>query len=159
MIKFLWKEGTDADEIQRRLQTVYDDSNSARSPISDCVRNFQSSRTEIHDFHRSGRRPIDHIDDHIMFLLRTFPFHRVRAFAETLRASPSTIPHHLRDSRFKTLSFSLGAAGTEMSLERENSRDVSRIAAITENGRKFVFAHIVTGDESWLYLNYSHTHI
>jgi hypothetical protein len=54
---------------------------------------------------------------------------------------------------------SLGAAWTDMSLEREKSFDVSRIAEITPNARNFGFARVVTGDESWSYLKHSHTHI
>jgi hypothetical protein len=48
------------------------------------MRNFKFGRTEIHDFHRSERPLIDHIDHDIMFLLRTFSFHTIHTLAETL---------------------------------------------------------------------------
>jgi hypothetical protein len=40
-----------------------------------------------------------------------------------------------------------------MTLEREKSHDVSRIAGTTGNGGIFGFARVATGHESWLYLN------
>jgi hypothetical protein len=98
IIKFLSKEGTDACEIQQRLKAVCGDSSSALSTIYEWMRKSKLRRTVSHDFHRNGKRPIDHIHDDIMFLLRAFPSHRVPTLAETLRVSPSTILHHLRDS-------------------------------------------------------------
>jgi len=53
----------------------------------------------------------------------------------------------------------LDAALTDMPLEREKSRDVLRFAVIVVNERNFRFARVVTRDESWLYVNYIHTHI
>jgi hypothetical protein len=70
-------------------------------------------RTEIDDFHRSGRLPIDQIDDKILFLLHTFPFRAVRTLAEPLSVGPSTILDHLGDSlglkrhRFRWLPYEL----------------------------------------------------
>jgi hypothetical protein len=160
MIKFLWKEGTDADEIQRRLQTVYHDSNSVHSPISDCVRNFQLTRTEIHDFYRSGRRPVDHIDDDILFLLRMFPFHRVHTLAETLRVSPSTILYHLRNSLgLKRYHFRWVLQELRCHLKEKIVAMCRELMEPLKMEESFGFARVVTGDESWLYLSYSHTHI
>jgi hypothetical protein len=98
IVKFVWKENTNAYEIQQRLKAVYGDSSYALSTIYEWMRNFKLGRTKIHDFHRSGRAPIDHIDDDIMFLLCIFPFHTVRTLTETLNIGPNTILHHLHNS-------------------------------------------------------------
>jgi hypothetical protein len=98
IIKFLLKEGTDADEIQHRMKALYRDSSSAFSTIYEWMLSFSLGRMEIHGFRRSERPPINDIDDDIMFLLRSFPFLTVRAFAETLSVSPTTILQNLRNS-------------------------------------------------------------
>jgi hypothetical protein len=59
---------------------------------------LQVGENRIHDFHRSERLPINHINNNIIFLVRTFPFHTVCTLAEMLSVNPSTILHHLRDS-------------------------------------------------------------
>jgi hypothetical protein len=98
IVKFLWKEGTDAHEIHQRLKAIYGDSSYPLLTINELMRNLTLERTEIRDFPRSGRPPIAQIDDDIMFLLSTFPFHTVHTPVETFGVSPSRILRHVRNS-------------------------------------------------------------
>jgi hypothetical protein len=52
----------------------------------------------MRDFHRSGRPPIDHLDDDILFLLRAFPFPTLCTLAENASVSASTILQDFLDS-------------------------------------------------------------
>jgi hypothetical protein len=140
MVKFLWKEGTDVQELQQG--------------------NLKLERTEIHDIHRIGRPIIDHVDDDIMVLLRTFPLHIVRTPAETLRVSSSTILHPLRGSLGSTASY-CRCVPHELASHLKEKRVVMcrELLELLEMEETVGVARRVSRDGSWLYLNYSHSHL
>jgi hypothetical protein len=124
------------------------------------MRNVKLERTEIHDFHRNVRPHIDHIDDNVMFLLHAFPFHTVCNLGETLSIRPSTILHHLRNS-LDLQPYHFRWVSHELTCHLKEKRVVicRELLELPQMEETFGFARIATGDESWSYLNYSHTHI
>jgi hypothetical protein len=158
IIKFLWKEGTDAHEIQQRLKAVYRDWNYAISAICESMRTLKLGRTEIHEFHRSERLPLDHIDDDMMFLPNSVSFSTVRTPDETLRLRASTILHHLRKS-FGVKPYHFRSVPHELTYSLKEKRVIMcrQLLKLLQMEETFGLARVLTGDESWLYLNYSHT--
>jgi hypothetical protein len=121
---------------------------------------FTWGRTEIHDIHRSGKSSIDHIDEGIVFLLPTFPFHIVRTLAEILNISPDRMLHHVRHSLgFKLYHFRWIPHELISHLKEKRVVMCGELLERLQMEEIFGFARVVTGDESWLYLNGSHTHI
>jgi hypothetical protein len=112
------------------------------------MRNFKLGRTEIHDFDRSAKSPIDHIDDDILFLLRTFPFHTVRTVAEPLIVRPSPIPRYLRGS-LGSQCYHFRCVPCELTFHLKEKRVVMchELLKLLQMEETFGFARVVTGDE------------
>jgi hypothetical protein len=59
----------------------------------------------------------------------------------------------------KTLSFSLGAAGTDIPLQSEKIMMCRELLKTLQIEETFGVTRLEIGDDSWLYLNYSHAHM
>jgi hypothetical protein len=160
VIKLHWKEGTEAHESQQRLTAVYDESSYAPSTICEGMRSLMFGITEMNDFHRSGSPPIGHTDDDIRFRLRIFPFDTVRTLAETFSVSSTAILQNFRNS-LGLKHDHLRWAPSELTYHLKEKRAVMyrESLELLNMEETFGFARVVTGDESWLHLKFSHTHI
>jgi hypothetical protein len=95
-----------------------------------------------------------------MFLLFAFPFRTVPTLAETIHVRPSTILNPLHDSLGVKL-YHIRCVPRELACHLKEKRVVMcrDLLERLQMEDTFRFARVVIGDESWLYLNCSQTHM
>jgi len=160
VIKFLWIEEVPGPEIQRRLSMAYGDSAYSLTSVYRWIRLFKCGRTNVEDDERSGRPPIDDLDASIIHVLNHDPFSTVRVIADNLGVSVSTV--------YRRLTISLGLKSylckwvphflTE-ELRQKRLTLAQQLLSDLETEEPFRFQRIITGDESWFYIDYSPTRI
>jgi hypothetical protein len=97
IIKFLFNERHDANQILERLEAQFqEDAYSLRS-VQFWIGEMKRGRKDLRDGQRSGRRPIDSLTAHIKVLLDENCFMSARSIAETLQVSHSTVLMPLRE--------------------------------------------------------------
>jgi hypothetical protein len=98
IIRALFKENTNADNIHGRFQSQFtDDIYSIRS-VRPAVSASDKGEKNLHGNPRSGRPPIGCIDAKILSALEKEPFRSTHSLAGVMYVSNSTIIRHLRDS-------------------------------------------------------------
>jgi histone-lysine N-methyltransferase SETMAR len=159
-IKFLWKERCPAKEIHERLQAVDGDAAYAPPSVYYSVKEFRCGRDDIVDQTRPGRSPIDNLDGDILCVLQYGPFATVRSIAEEVDISHETVHRRLTESlglRPRLLEWVPHFLTPNLKRKRvELAKELLDILRFEEHTG---FHRILTGDESWLSLDYSSDHI
>jgi hypothetical protein len=149
IIKFLWNERADARQIETRLQALFAEHGCRLRTVQFWITEIRRGRQDLHDEIRSGRPPLDDLDEKILTVLDKSPFELSRSIAERLAISHSTVLQHLHESiGFK--SFHLHRVPHLLTVElREKRKEFARVML------PFLFAaeregwhHLMTGDES-----------
>jgi hypothetical protein len=159
IIRFLFNEKVSADEIQRRLTAQFgEDSYSIRSVRRWC-QYLRQGRKDLHDEQRPGRPPLDNIDAKILALLTAYPFHSAYSLADSIGISQQCVLNHLHDS-LGLQNFQLRWIPHELTelLRDERVEFCQRMLPVLERRGKDNFHYLVTGDESWFFLEYQHSH-
>jgi hypothetical protein len=98
IIRFLFKEGVNANQIHKRLLAQFwDEAYSLRSVRRSC-QYVRQGRELIHDELQSGRPPVDFLDIRILSNLEKYPFHSAYSLADILKVSDATILKHLHEA-------------------------------------------------------------
>jgi hypothetical protein len=98
IIRFLWNDETNAYEITRRLQAQFDEHVYTLWTVRFWITEVRLGGQDLHDEIRTGRLPLDNLDDKILARLDESPFESARSIAETLYIARSTVLLHLHDS-------------------------------------------------------------
>jgi hypothetical protein len=98
IIRFLFKEGVDANDIHMRLLAQFGDEADSLRSVQRWCQYVRQGRELIHDEHRSGRPPVDFLDIQILSNLEKYPFHSAYSLAEILKVSHATILKHLHEA-------------------------------------------------------------
>jgi transposase len=155
VIKFLQKEGGQADVIQERVVNVYGTDALSKPTIYRWLREFTCGRETVEDLPRLGRPPLDHIDSEILEELSKNPFYSCRSLAEALNVTVSTVWTRLHESLgFTSICLRCVPHTLTDDLRRRRVDVAKELRGTLQSEASNNFDRIVTGDKSWLYLSY-----
>jgi transposase len=154
IIKFLRKEGLATDQIVSKLQEHYHEHAYEDRTVRFWMTELERGREDLRDAPRTGRPPLEDIDDPILDLVNKYPFESVRSIAQTLGLAASTVLRHLTGN-LGYHSFHLRCVPHLMTPEiRENRKQTaSEMLPILEEAARNNWKHLITGDESWFFLS------
>jgi hypothetical protein len=98
IIRFLFKEGVNANQIHMRLLAQFGDEAYSLRSVRRWYQYVRQGRELIHDELRSGWPPVDFLDIQILSNLEKYPFHSAYSLAEILKVSHATILKHLHEA-------------------------------------------------------------
>jgi hypothetical protein len=103
---------------------------------------------------RPGRRSIDHIDALILKQITKTPFASVRLLSKELEIRQTTMWRRLTESlRFKNRHFKWVPSMLTDKLRQTRIEGARTLLNVLEAQQRIGFRDIITGDESWIYLN------
>jgi hypothetical protein len=155
IMKSPWSEKTDPVEMHDRLIRTFQEDAYTISSVYEWIRAFKRGRTNVLDELRAGRSRFDHIDSKILSLFTENESHGVQTPAQELGVSLSTVSDRL----VNVLGFSLRHARLVPHLFTEELK-AQRIATsiemrpILQTQEPVSRGGVVTGDESWFFLEY-----
>jgi hypothetical protein len=157
IIQFLHKEKVHPTQIHRRLAAQYGLETDSLQSVQHWCQLFDCGRQNLHNDPRSGRPPIDYLDVKIIACLVREPFSSAHSLAEALDMSPATVLSRLHHP--------LGMNHFHLRWVPHQLTDDLRQVRVAKCGellralaaiQRIHFRHIITGDESWFYLEYQH---
>jgi hypothetical protein len=154
ILAFLWKAKVSAEEIQARLAAQFGEKECPLRTVQHWCAEPWGGREDLHDLHRTGRPPIDHLDTQILVCLDRAPFQSARRRAEILGVSHGTVLDRLYSSLGMKNSQPCWIPHQLTAELRDRRMEKSRELLTTPRSMESqAFRNIVTGDESWIYLN------
>jgi histone-lysine N-methyltransferase SETMAR len=153
IIRFLFKEGVDANDIHTRLSAQFGDKAYSLRSVRRWCQYVRQGRELMHDEPRSGRPPVDFLDIQILSNLEKYPFHSADSLAEILKVSHATILKHLHDA-LGMKNFHLRWIPHQLTeqVRAERIEKCQELLPLLERMEASNFRNIVTGDESWFTL-------
>lgn len=156
VIRFFYLKGESNQFIADSLQEVYGPDAYSLEKVKYWTHQFKLGRTNINNNKSTGKPPLDYLDANILKVLTDYPFSSVRSIAEVLKEPRSTIYEHLTES-LGLKNYSLKWVPHELTcvMKQKRKDEATNLLNVlmTESFNDFDF--IVTGDESWFYLDYS----
>jgi hypothetical protein len=98
IIRFLWDEGTDANQITARLQAQFDEHLYKLPTVRFWIAEVHFGRQDLHDEIRTGRPTLDDLDAKILAILDKSPFESACSISERLRIGHAIALEHLHVS-------------------------------------------------------------
>jgi transposase len=98
IIRFLANEGADARQIADRLQTQFAEDCYQLRTVQFWLAEIRRGRQDLHDEIRSGRPPLNGLDNKILAILEKSPFESSYSIGKRLRVVQSTVIRHLHES-------------------------------------------------------------
>jgi hypothetical protein len=153
IIRFLFKEGVDANDIHLRLLARFGDDVDSLRNVQRWCQYVRQGRELMHHEPRSGRPPVDFLDIQILSNLKKYPFHSAYSLAEIRKVSHATILKHLHDA-LGMKHFHLRWIPHQLTeqLRAQRMKKCQDFLPLRERMEASNFANIVTGDESWFTL-------
>jgi hypothetical protein len=157
VIQFLHKEKVHPTRFHRRLAAEYGlETHSFRS-VQHWCQLFDCERQNLPDDPRSGRPPIDHLDAKIFTCLERKPLSSAFSLPEALDVSPPTVLNRLHNSLgIKKLHLRSVSHQLTDDLRQVRVAKCGGLLRALEAIQRTHFRHIITGNESWFYLEYQH---
>ena len=156
VIRFFYLKGESNQFIADSLQEVYGPDAYSLEKVKYWTHQFKLGRTNVDNNKSTGKPPLDYLDANILKVLTDYPFSSVRSIAEVLKEPRSTIYEHLTES-LGLKNYSLKWVPHELTcvMKQKRKDEATNLLNVlmTESFNDFDF--IVTGDESWFYLDYS----
>jgi len=154
VIRFCVLRGLENNTIVEQLTEAYGANSPAESTVRKWAREFRLGRESVEDEPRSGRPRIEGLPEKVAALLDSQPFASTWDIADELGISQKTAFNVLvRDLHFHKFV----SRWVPHELTSANKADRIRISGNLlrelNTGDSY---NIITGDESWFYLNYSH---
>jgi hypothetical protein len=149
IIKFLTTEGCHPDDIYSRLLAHFPSDCYSRRAVQNWAEQFRLGWESVGDLERSGRPPIDNLDQKIIHLLEENPFHSVWSLAYELAVPRSTVWRYLT-KRLTIENYHCRVVPFRLSPELRALRAecCRELVSVLEAELKNNFHTIVTGDES-----------
>jgi hypothetical protein len=98
IIRFLFKENLDANDIHTRLLAQLGDEDDSLRSVQRWYQYVRQGRELMHHEPRSGTAPVDFFDIQILSNLEKYPFHSADPLAEILKMSHAMMLKHLHDA-------------------------------------------------------------
>ena len=159
VIFYMKRKGYKLAQIHQKLHDVYQQESFDIPRIKYWIHQFKLKRNEVLNETKGGRPVIDYIDTKIITALHDHPFHSTRSLSETLSIPRTTIIHHLERMGFKN--YNLRVVPHDLSDEMKAKRvsESMQLLDVLRVQKRKGFHRILTGDESWFYLQYDHKHV
>jgi hypothetical protein len=167
IIKFLLNERADARDIaDRRQADCRQTAGRLQAQFGEHVYKFRTVqfwvikiwlvRQDLHDQVRTGRLPLDDLDDKILAILDKSLFESARSITETLRMAYSIVLLHLYDSiDFKSFHLYWVPNLLTHHLREKRKEYAKAMLPFLHTAERDGWHHLVTDDESWFFLNTS----
>jgi hypothetical protein len=98
IIRFLFKEGIDANDIHRRLSAQFVDAAYSLRSVQRWCQYVGQGRELMHDEPRSESPSVDFLEIQILSGLEKLPFHSAYSLAEIRKVPHTIILNHLQDT-------------------------------------------------------------
>jgi len=157
-LKFLFLKGLRYRAAHAELSTVLGEDCYSLSAVKFWLRRFKSGDFSCQDAERPGR-PVSDLSDSIQAYLTKFPFSSAKSMAKYFHTSVTTVTNILHNS-LGLKKFARRWVPHDLTRAQKHERvSCSReILDVLEQDEVFEFQHIATGDESWFFHRYQHTH-
>lgn len=156
VIRFFFLKGETNESIANNLKEVYGPDSYDIEKIKYWTRQFKLGRVNVDNNKSTGRPPLEYLDAKIIKLLIDYPFSSIRSIAEELHESHSTIFDHITKTlgyKNRSLKWVPHELTCDMKEKRYKDSKLLLDYLMSESFNNFEF--IITGDESWFYLDYS----
>jgi len=154
VIKFLRTKGLKLPAIVQELSNTYGADAYPETDVKYWIHELKLGREDLHDQGGPGRPPLDDVDAKILALLQKEPYSSVRTLSESLRYPPTTVYRHLTDAlQMKSRHFKWVPHLLTQELREKRSAECRALLDILKLQRENDFRDIVTGDESWIFLD------
>jgi hypothetical protein len=157
VIRYLTLKNLTVAEIATELQGVYGRDALKYSTVSKWRLRFLDGSEDLFDLARSGRLPRSDLATPIQQLLQQFPFISCKVLCHKLKIGKATCLRVLHDD-LHLEKFNLRYIPHSLEDDQKRSRvELSEeLLEILQQDRQNNFEHILTGDESWFFLQYFH---
>jgi hypothetical protein len=156
IIRFLWNDGTDANQMTARLQAQFGEHAYKLQTIPFWIAEVRFGCQDLHDEIRTGRAPLDDRDATILAILDKSRFESICSRSERLHVGHVTVLEHLYVSiGFKSfhLRWMLHLLTDDL---RQNWKQHARaMLPFLHTAQRDGLHHLMTGDESWFFFNTS----
>jgi transposase len=157
VIRFLTLKGLDPQTIFTELTSVYHDDVPALPTIYKWHARFCNGRTDLSDDPRSGRPKKSDLADAIASMLQERPFVSCKIIARHFRVAKSTCLQILHnDLGMKKFHLQWVPHHLDPIQKQNRVSTSSQLLTLLQAEAEEEFAHVITGDESWFFLHYSH---
>jgi hypothetical protein len=156
IIKFLRFKEMKLRDIHHQFTLAFGEEAYTLASLKRWMHELKTGRTILTDDTRSGRLSIDHIDVLIRKHFSETPFASVRSLTEYLTIPKTTVWRRLTESfQFKSWHFKSVPYMLTKELGRKRVDGARTLLDALEAEQRIEFRDIVTGDESWIYLQMS----
>jgi hypothetical protein len=154
IIRFLWNEGIDANQITARLQEQFNKHAYKLRTVWFWIAEVWFGCQDNHDEIRAGKSPLDDLDAKILAILDKSPFESACSISERLRIGNAIV--------FEYLLVSIGLKSFHLrwiphlltdDLHSKRQDHASAMLPFLYAAKRDGWHHLVTGDESWFYFN------
>jgi hypothetical protein len=157
VIRYLTLKNLPVADIATELQAVYGMDALKYSTVSKWRLRFLDGSESLFDLARSGRRPRSDLAAPLQQLLQQFPFISCTVVCHKLKIGKATCLRVLYDD-LRLEKFNLRDIPHSLEDDQKRSRvDLSEeLLEILQQDGQYNFQHILTGDESWFFLQSFH---
>jgi histone-lysine N-methyltransferase SETMAR len=156
VIRFLTLKGMNSRQIFSELQSVYGDQALHLPTVFKWHARFRDGRTELGDDPRSGRPQKSDLAEAISVMLEERPFTSCKFLARHFRIAKSTCTKILRkDLGLHKFNLRWVPHTLDETQKRNRVTLCSQLLTIFQQDQQNNFERIITGDESWFYLQYA----
>jgi transposase len=154
VLRYLTRKNLSFAEIVTELQSVYGTDALKYSTVSKWRLRFQDGSDDLFHLARSGRPSRSDLVAPIQSLLQQFPFNSCEVLCRKLKIAMATCLRVLHD-HLHLEKFNLRYVPHSLEADQKRSRiELFReLLHILEQDQQHEFEHILTGDESWFFLN------
>jgi hypothetical protein len=154
IIKFFRFKGMKLVDIYHELIEVFGEEAYALLRVKYWIHQLKTGRTIMTVDVRPGKRSIDHIDALILKQLTETPFASVRSLSQDAEIRKTTVWLRLTESvQFKSRHFKSAPHMVTDELREKRIEGARTLVNVLESQKRIGFRDIITGDESWIYLN------
>jgi hypothetical protein len=154
IIRFLWKERIEANQITARLHAQFGQHVYKLRTVRFWISEVQFSRQDFHDKIRTGRRPLDDFDAKIVGILDKSPFESTCSVAKRLRVDSATVLEHFHMLiGFKSFHLRRVPHLLTEDFRQKRMETASAFLTFLSATERDGWHHLVTGGESWFFFD------
>jgi hypothetical protein len=154
VVSYLHRKGIKLPAIVAELAAVYDKDAFDGNKVKHWRHEIKFHRFDLSDRPSSGRPPLEDTDVRILQVLKAESWSSVRTIAEFLKILASTVHLHLATSRnMKSRHFKWVPRFLDDDLRAKRLDGVQQLLDVLQVRERCHFPDIITGDETWVYLD------